>query len=44
MYAKLHHPTGFAIDIAGFSGPLYAKAWLTTAAVVFAAVQLATAK
>jgi hypothetical protein len=42
-YAKLHHPTGFALDIAGFSSPLYAKAWLTTAAVVFAAVQLATA-
>jgi Family of unknown function (DUF6529) len=42
-YAKLHHPTGFAFDIAGFSGPLYAKAWLTTAAVVFAVVQLGTA-
>jgi hypothetical protein len=43
LYAKLHHPTGFAIDIAGFSSPLYAKAWLATAALVFAAVQLATA-
>jgi hypothetical protein len=43
VYAKLHHPTGFALDIAGFSSPLYAKAWLTTAAVVFACVQLATA-
>jgi len=42
-YAKLHHPTGFAFDVAGFSGPLYAKAWLTTAAVVFAVVQLSTA-
>jgi Family of unknown function (DUF6529) len=43
VYSKLHHPTGFALDIAGFSSPLYAKAWLTTAAVVFAVVQLATA-
>jgi hypothetical protein len=42
-YAKLHHPTGFAIDIAGFSSPLYAKAWLTTTALAFAVVQLATA-
>ena len=43
VYAKLHHPTGFAIDVAGFSSPLYAKAWLSTAAVVFGCVQLATA-
>jgi hypothetical protein len=43
VYAKVHHPTGFALDIAGFSSPLYAKAWLATAALVFAAVQLATA-
>jgi hypothetical protein len=43
VYAKVHHPTGFALDIAGFSSPLYAKAWLATAAVAFAAVQLGTA-
>jgi hypothetical protein len=43
VYAKVHHPTGFALDIAGFSSPLYAKAWLATAALVFAAVQFATA-
>ncbi len=43
LYAKLHHPTGFSLDIAGFSTPLYAKAWLTTAAAVFAVVQLITA-
>jgi hypothetical protein len=42
LYAKLHHPTGFSLDVAGFSGPLYAKAWLTTAAVAFAIVQLVT--
>jgi hypothetical protein len=42
LYAKVHHPTGFSLDVAGFSGPLYAKAWLTTAAVAFAIVQLVT--
>ncbi len=42
LYAKFHHPTGFSLDVAGFSGPLYAKAWLTTAAVAFAVVQLIT--
>ena len=42
VYARLHHPTHYALDIAGFSSPLYAKAWLTTAAVVFAVVQLGT--
>jgi hypothetical protein len=43
VYAKLHHPTGFAFDVAGFSSPLYAKAWLTTGAVAFALVQFGTA-
>jgi Family of unknown function (DUF6529) len=42
LYARFHHPTGFSLDVAGFSGPLYAKAWLTTAAVAFAIVQLIT--
>jgi hypothetical protein len=42
LYAKLHHPTKYALDVGGFSSPLYAKAWLTTAAVVFAVVQLIT--
>jgi Family of unknown function (DUF6529) len=42
MYARLHHPTHYALDVAGFSSPLYAKAWLTTAAAVFAVVQLVT--
>jgi hypothetical protein len=42
LYAKLHHPTRYALDIRGFSSPLYAKAWLTTAATVFAIVQLVT--
>ena len=42
LYARLHHPTKYALDVAGFSSPLYAKAWLTTAAAVFAVVQLVT--
>ena len=42
VYAKLHHPSRYALDVGGFSSPLYAKAWLTTAAVVFAVVQLIT--
>jgi hypothetical protein len=40
LYAKLHHPAPYALDIRGFSSPLYAKAWLTTAAAAFAIVQL----
>lgn len=43
VYGRVHEPTGFAINLAGFSGPLYVKAWLTTVAFVLALVQLATA-
>lgn len=42
LYANLHHPARYALDVGGFSSPLYAKAWLTTAATVFAVVQLIT--
>lgn len=42
VYAKLHHPTKYAIDVAGFSSPLYAKAWLATGAAALAVVQLVT--
>jgi len=42
VYARFHHPAGFSLDVAGFSGPLYAKAWLTTAAIAFAVVQVVT--
>jgi Family of unknown function (DUF6529) len=42
LYAKLHHPSKYALDVGGFSSPLYAKAWLTTAAAAFAVVQLVT--
>lgn len=40
VYSALHSPTGIAVNVAGFSGPLPAKAWLTTGAVTFAVVQL----
>jgi Family of unknown function (DUF6529) len=42
LYAKLHHPALYALDVGGFSSPLYAKAWLTTVAAGLAVVQLAT--
>ena len=43
VYGRLHTPTGFAIGLAGFSGPLAMKAWLTTAAFALAIVQLVSA-
>ena len=42
LYAGLHHPAKYALDVGGFSSPLYAKAWLTTAAGALAVVQLVT--
>src|SRR6516162_6640511 len=42
LYAKLHHPAKYALDVGGFSSPLYAKAWLTTFAAALALVQLGT--
>lgn len=42
LYARLHHPAKYALDVGGFSSPLYAKAWLTTIAAAFAVVQLVT--
>ncbi|WP_228564345.1 DUF6529 family protein [Catenulispora rubra] len=43
VYGHVHTPTGIAVNVAGFSGPLAAKAWLTTIATVLAVVQLVTA-
>ena len=43
VYGHEHSPTGIAVNLAGFSGPLAAKAWLTTAATVLAVVQLVSA-
>jgi hypothetical protein len=42
VYARVHHPAKYALDVGGFSSPLYAKAWLTTFAVAFAVVQVIT--
>lgn len=43
VYGGLHTPTGIAVNLAGFSGPLEAKVWLASAALVFALVQLVSA-
>jgi hypothetical protein len=43
VYGRLHEPTHVAVNLAGFSGPLAAKAWLTTGAAAFAVVQLLSA-
>ncbi|MGH8920681.1 MAG: DUF6529 family protein [Actinomycetes bacterium] len=43
VYGRLHAPTGIAVNIAGFSGAQSAKSWLTSAALVFALVQLGSA-
>ena len=43
LYAGLHVPTGRAVNLVGFSGPLAAKTWLTTIAVLFGLVQMVTA-
>jgi hypothetical protein len=43
VYARAHEPTFIAVNLAGFSGPLAAKAWLTTGAAVMAIVQLVSA-
>jgi hypothetical protein len=43
VYGRLHTPTGVAINVAGFSGPLEVKVWLATAAATFGIVQLVSA-
>jgi hypothetical protein len=43
VYGRLHHPTGIAVNIAGFSSPGAVKSWLATGAVVFAIVQIGSA-
>lgn len=40
IYGRLHPPTGVAVDIVGFSSPATVKAWLASAAAMFAAVQV----
>jgi len=43
LYGRLHHPTGIAVNIAGFSSPGSVKSWLATTAAVFALVQVGSA-
>jgi hypothetical protein len=43
LYGRLHHATGIAVNIAGFSSPGYVKSWLATGAVLFAVVQVGSA-
>jgi Family of unknown function (DUF6529) len=43
VYGRLHEPTGVAVNVAGFSGPLTVKVWLASFAFVFGLVQLVTA-
>jgi hypothetical protein len=43
LYGKLHHATGIAVNIAGFSSPGSVKAWLATVAAVLALVQVGSA-
>lgn len=43
LYGRVHEPAGFAVNIAGFSGPLYVKSWLATLAAALAVLQLVSA-
>jgi hypothetical protein len=43
IYGHIHHPTGIAVNLAGFSGPLTAKAWLATGATVAGVIQVISA-
>jgi hypothetical protein len=43
VYGRLHEPTGFSINVAGFSSGAYAKAWLATLAAALAVVQVLSA-
>ncbi|WP_308220922.1 DUF6529 family protein [Micromonospora phytophila] len=43
VYGRIHTPTGVAVNLAGFSGPLTVKVWLGSGAVLLAVVQLLSA-
>ncbi|MDN5861787.1 MAG: DUF6529 family protein, partial [Pseudonocardia sp.] len=43
VYGRLHEPTFFAVNIAGFSSGTAAKAWIASGAFVLALVQLGSA-
>lgn len=40
VYARMHEPSGIAVSVAGFSGPLQAKVWLATGAAAFGLLQV----
>lgn len=40
VWARVHDPTGVAVNLAGFSGALAVKTWLATAAMALGLVQL----
>jgi len=44
VYGGVHKPTGFSIDLSGFSSGQYVKSWLVTVAALFAIIQLTSAK
>jgi hypothetical protein len=44
VYGGLHEPTGFSINITGFSSGAYAKAWLATLAALLGVVQVLSAR
>ncbi len=43
VYAKLHQPTGIAVNVAGFTGPMQVKVWLGSGAMALAVVQVLSA-
>jgi hypothetical protein len=43
VFGRVHHPTGIAVSVAGFSSPLTVKVWLATGAFLFALFQLFSA-
>ncbi|GLW09446.1 hypothetical protein Misp01_45750 [Microtetraspora sp. NBRC 13810] len=43
VYGRAHPPAGYAVGLAGFSGALPMKAWLTTGVLLLAFVQLGSA-
>jgi hypothetical protein len=43
VYGRVHHPTGIAVNISGFSSTQTVKVWLATAATTLAVVQLFSA-
>jgi Family of unknown function (DUF6529) len=43
VYGSMHEPTFFALNLAGFSSGVAAKAWLATGAFLLAVVQLTSA-